>query len=70
MQHTINLIDNNEVSVAFTKANASLLHKHKVKDTEELIQLWKQVYKADLVLPDYLIFSNETDLTMFLLKWS
>lgn len=70
MQYTINLIENNEINIAFLKANTNLLNNYKVNNEEELIRLWKQVYKVDLVLPDRMIFQNNTNLTLFLLQWS
>ena len=68
--HSIKLIEHNEINVAFTKANADLLSKHKVNDTDMLINLWSKEYNATLNLPDTLMFSSSKSLTLFLLKWS
>lgn len=69
-KNILNLIKDNEILCEFTKANASLLLKHGVSSTEELISLWRCEYNIELVLPDELIFKSEKDLTMFLLRWS
>lgn len=70
MEYSINLIENNEVSIAFTKANTALLNKYSVNDNDTLIELWQKEYGVDLVLPEKLVFANNKDLTMFLLRWS
>ena len=70
MTYEINLIENNEVSLAFTKANAALLTKYEVTSTDNLKDLWFKEYRAELSLPNKLIFSSNKDVTMFLLKWS
>lgn len=70
MTFTLDLVTNEEVELAFLKANANLLKTNSVKSTDELIMLWKKVYNAELILPDKIVFSNNKDLTMFLLKWS
>jgi len=69
MEHTLNLIVNNEVNLGFLKANAALLNKFKIDNTDDLIHAWKKEYNIDLILPDCLKFHNENDLTMFLIKW-
>ena len=70
MTYEIDLIENNEVILAFTKANAALLNKYDVADTDTLKDLWFKEYHAQLSLPNKLIFSSNKDVTMFLLKWS
>jgi hypothetical protein len=69
MEHTLNLIVNNEVNLGFLKANSALLNKFKIDNTDGLIHAWKKEYNIDLILPDCLKFHNENDLTMFLIKW-
>lgn len=67
---SIKLIENNEVILAFTKANSELLNKYSVKDIDMLIELWHKEYNAKLMLPEKIVFPSNKDLTMFLLKWS
>lgn len=70
MTHRLNLITDNEVTTAFIKANGALLNKFKVDNTDDLVRLWKTEYNIDLVLPEYLVFDNKVNSTMFLIKWS
>lgn len=70
MLYEINLIEDNEVILSFTKANAALLRKYDVSDTDTLIDLWLKEYHAKLILPNKLVFSSNRDVMMFLLKWS
>jgi hypothetical protein len=69
-QHTLNLIVNNKPIPAFVKANSALLDRFDVKNTDDLVQIWKNEYNIEIKLPNYLVFNSETDLTMFLIKWS
>jgi hypothetical protein len=69
MEHKLNLLIDGEINRGFLKANSALLNKFKINNTNDLIFAWKKEYNVDLILPDYLKFRNENDLTMFLIKW-
>lgn len=76
------LYDEKEVKTAFVKANLALLTKYQqelqstplVDKTKRLQSLWKLEYGVDLIEEQqqikYLRFSNETDRTLFLIRWS
>jgi hypothetical protein len=69
-KYILSLIQGNEITFAFLKANAVLLNTHSVTNVTQLIELWKQEYQAELALPDQLLFDTQSDLITFLLKWS
>jgi hypothetical protein len=69
VEYKLNLIADDEINRGFLKANSALLTKFKINDSNELIHAWKTEYNIDLILPNYLKFHNENDLTMFLIKW-
>lgn len=80
-ENCINIVENKLVNPVFTKANAQIIEKYKKsfsgKNYSEKVALltkfWKAEYKADIVFDDLqlkcMIFDNELDKTMFLLKW-
>ena len=70
MQNNLDIIVDNEIILAFLKANAALLDKYNIISTDSLIKHWQQEYNADLVLPSHLIFNSKTNPTLFLLRWS
>jgi hypothetical protein len=70
VDYKLHLLAGGEVSCRFLKANSALLNKLQINNTNDLIQAWKKEYDIDLILPDRLKFHNETDLTMFLIRWS
>jgi hypothetical protein len=70
MQNNLDIIVDNEISLAFLKANAALLDKYNINSTDSLIEHWKKEYNADIVLPSHLIFKSKSSLTLFLLRWS
>ena len=70
VDYKLDLLTNGEISRGFLKANSALLNKLQIDNTNDLVQAWKKEYDIDLILPDCLKFHNETDLTMFLMRWS
>ena len=69
-KYILPLIQGDNITSAFLKANSALLDMHSVTNVTQLIELWKQEYQAELSLPDQLLFDTQSDLITFLLKWS
>jgi hypothetical protein len=81
---TISIASSNGISPLFIRANTALLEKNQQLIAEcdsdnlkkSLIEdLWVQTYYARLIRDNtdtwsYILFSNQQDLSMFLLKWS
>ena len=71
MFYSIPIFPNNEIDPIFVKANSKLLKHEKIRNTKELVLLWKEVYQADLDLLNYTInFDNEQTKLHFVLNHS
>jgi hypothetical protein len=74
MTYQVSIFVDNKISTSFVKANSFLIEKYKdILDVEInkhalLKQLWLAEYRANL-LDDIIVFNNDKDLTVFLLKW-
>jgi hypothetical protein len=72
MQIKIQIFDQekNDINPAFIRANAALLNSKLIRTNSELEDAWLEEYRVVLNLDDHkLIFDNETDMTMFLIRW-
>lgn len=62
--------EKNDINPAFIRANAALLNNNLIRSDSELTDAWLEEYRVILNLDDHeLIFDNETDMTMFLIRW-
>lgn len=66
----IMLVVKDEINLVFLRANLQLCEKYAVSSTAQLIELWKLEYSAELVLPEYVLFKNQVEITTFMLKYS
>jgi hypothetical protein len=62
--------EKNDIIPTFVRANAALLNSKLIRTNSELENAWLEEYRVTLNLDDHeLIFDNETDMTMFLIRW-
>jgi hypothetical protein len=62
--------EKNDINPTFVRANAALLNSKLIRTNSELENAWLEEYRVTLNLDDHeLIFDNETDMTMFLIRW-